>query len=150
MLLCRLVGRLSDGRSIGRCWKNVSEVRIGGHNLVLYDATAKIRCLWKQGQVGQRCVLFKWIFLRINVFLLWMSVILQMNECFIEWIIQYMYLLLGRYNYSWEKQKILELFINALLSDWPTDQPMDTAYNRDARTHLTRPTTYSRVLLLRP
>ena len=70
-----------------------------------------------------------------------------MNECFLwmnewvhEWIIECMLLALDLYHFSVEKKKqqhkILTLFMNALPTDQPTNWPMDTAYDGDARMHL--------------
>ena len=80
--------------------------------------------------------------------LLWMHSF-YMNEChlwinkwFNEWITTCMILLLGRTMLLLRKCRILMFLLNALLTnqptDWLTDQPMDTAYYSDTRTHLKR------------
>ena len=48
-----------------------------------------------------------------------------------------MLLLLGLKHFSLEKMLDFDSF-NKCVTDQPTDQPMDTAYFRDARTHLKR------------
>ena len=47
-----------------------------------------------------------------------------------------MQLLLGWYHYSVKKKQYSDAFMNALPTNQPTDKPTDTAYHRDARTHL--------------
>ena len=70
-----------------------------------------------------------------------------MYECFYEWMNDLMNELFNVCYFYWvgtnflmKKCKILMLFMNALQTDQPTDQltdrSTDTAYYRDARTHL--------------
>ena len=68
---------------------------------------------------------------------------LWMNEWFNEWIIQCMLLLLSWYKFSVEIMQDSDAFYECVtrLTDQPTDQPTDTAYYRDARTHLKRTAT---------
>ena len=48
-----------------------------------------------------------------------------------------MLLLLGQNHFSVEKMLDFDVF-NECVTDQPTDRPTDTAYYRDARTHLKR------------
>ena len=48
-----------------------------------------------------------------------------------------MLLLLGQDHFSVEKMHEFDVF-NECVTDQPTDRPTDTAYYRDARTHLKR------------
>ena len=88
----------------------------------------------KQGQVGQRCVLFEWMFFMNDCFL-WMNAIYEwmknslnelVDECFFCWV---------RTTFLLKKCMNSMSLMNAL-PDQPTDRQTDKACYRDARTHL--------------
>ena len=69
----------------------------------------------------------------MNVSYEWMNDL--MNEWFNEWIIQCILLLSSWYEFSDDKMQDFDAF-NECVTDKPTNQQTDTAYYKDARTHL--------------
>ena len=94
----------------------------------------------QQGQVGQRCVLFEWMFfLWMNVVYEWMNDLMidLFNVCYFYWV-----------GSTFSFIRILRFLRLVWWTDQQTNRPTDMTSYRDARTHLKKNTLSSFIWLI--